>query len=752
MANETVEIIEQDRLDAENFLVQVLSDKVPNGDFGKGDALRDFSVTAMSVIFAFLRREVDNVKKHQSLLLLQDDTGTDVDQAVDEILSNFFITRKTGRKSMGTVTLYFSQKPDSSSSVTVPTDSVFFKSSALPFLLNSDTALVYGASSFAPVADTTGAVTSYAIRVPVIALNAGSQYDVEAGPFVSFPKLQYAMKAENTAPFSGGASTESTADMIKRATTAISERSLNSPRAIDATLKNEFTTVDDLKVFGFGTPEMIRDLVTEEGTAIRLHTGGFTDVYLKGPITESSEFTGEIGGVFSDQRPGYYIFRDSLVDFEVENVAIGDVLHIYNNRPSEASEYIIKDVTPKALYVSRRSQFPRELPEVEDAYTDGVVSPSTVNRFSATNHTFVAADVDKWVRIYDSASGNDGTYIVSSVASPPDNYAMLLSTDPAIPDPITFNAETGINWELLTTVVEYSAGIVGPAYAEKVARRVGGAFTKIEQRSGVVVLPPEPIYRIREVYIEDSTDPELSVSGRITFLTRANTDTPAEPKDYPADPLDPDRLQYRVLCRNPEEAFSGWQLLELLVSWPEDETKFDGKTLHVVYDTLTGYNSTWEFMLQTDQRLACASVIPKGLHPVYLSMNIRYATAKMAIESLDTAAAAQALAAYINDFDVQEDFDISDVAAFLRTTYGVIGYIAPIVINYDLIAPDGRVIHYQTKDTGSNPGKIVIDADHYHPDYLMNDYDKLDDPLVEGVSSNTLRFLASSDMITFEAI
>jgi len=207
-----------------------------------------------------------------------------------------------------------------------------------------------------------------------------------------------------------------------------------------------------------------------------------------------------------------------------------------------------------------------------------------------------------------------------------------------------------------------------------------------------------------------------------------------------------------VLCRNPEEAFSGWQLLELLVSWPEDETKFDGKTLHVVYDTLTGYDSTWEFMLQTDQRLACASVIPKGLHPVYLSMNIRYATAKMAIESLDTAAAAQALAAYINDFDVQEDFDISDVAAFLRTTYGVIGYIAPIVINYDLIAPDGRVIHYQTKDTGSNPGKIVIDADHYHPDYLMNDYDKLDDPLVEGVSSNTLRFLASSDMITFEAI
>jgi hypothetical protein len=89
----TYSIIEQDRIDAENFLEQFLTDSVPNADFRKGGALRDFAVGALASIFAYMKKEVDYVKARQSLLLLGTLTGSDVDSAVDEILSNWFISR-----------------------------------------------------------------------------------------------------------------------------------------------------------------------------------------------------------------------------------------------------------------------------------------------------------------------------------------------------------------------------------------------------------------------------------------------------------------------------------------------------------------------------------------------------------------------------------------------------------------------------------------------------------------------------------
>ncbi len=183
-----IEIVEQDRIDAENFLQQFLQDKMPDADFGKGSALRDFSVTSMAYIFAYLRLEADGARKRQSLLLLgelsDDGDDPDVDDAVDEILSNWFITRKTGRRSQGVISLYFSDAPATGSSVTIEPNIPFYKTATLPFILNSDTAISYSSDNMIPVSDSSGVVTEYELRVPVIALSSGVGYDVEPGSFV----------------------------------------------------------------------------------------------------------------------------------------------------------------------------------------------------------------------------------------------------------------------------------------------------------------------------------------------------------------------------------------------------------------------------------------------------------------------------------------------------------------------------------------------------------------------------------------
>jgi len=332
--------------------------------------------------------------------------------------------------------------------------------------------------------------------------------------------------------------------------------------------------------------------------------------------------------------------------------------------------------------------------------------------------------------------------VIDSVATAPDNYAVLVDVDG---NPVVFVNETGVTWDLLSRVVEYSIGSNSPAYDNRVSRRLSGQFTKTIQQAGRILLPAKPTYLIRDVYITDDTDPDLSVTGRITFLTRVNT-TPAKPQVNPGDPLDPALLQYQVTCHNPEESQSGYQVMELVVGCTGEEDRFDGKTLHVVYDSLVDYDTIWSYMTGADHRLTCATNIPRGLHPVYLSMSIGYSLAKNAIASLDESAAKQSLAAYINTFSSTESFDVTDVVAHLRSTYDVIGRIEPITIYYKLYAPDGRVIYYKTTD------QLVIDTSKYDTTYSGDPNNTLDEPISQGVSDDVVRYLTTEDMITFTAV
>lgn len=738
----TVSILEQDRVDAENVLEQFLRDKAP-GDYSKGTALHDLAVTAFSNIFAYLRQDNDNTRKRQSLLLLANDSGTDVDDMVDEILSNFFLTRKTGRKSRGVITIYFNTLPGETEALVIQATTLFFRTTTLAFKPDSDVNLTYTAKDMFAVTRTSGTtgvytpVVEYGLRVPVIAVDSGVSYDIVPGSFISWQfRNPYVTRVENTTKFSGGGDKESTAQMLERAPTAISVRDLNSARSIDAVLREEFPEIDEVFVTGMGDPEMRRDLVTEDAAHLYLHVGACTDIYLRCPLVEA-EYTAVVGGLATDPRSAYCVLRDAnIADFVATGVVRGDVIQMYNNLESEPDQYIVHDVAPYGVIVSSRSPFPRVLPKVQYSYsTDASVGPTatggTDRILSQAKYTFTTADVGKYVSL------PSGVFQITSVNTTP-NYVVVQEGTGVSP---VFTNATNLNWELLTDVVDYSIGHT--SQDDVVARRFGGRFTKDIQHSGFVVLPSLPIYRISDVYIT-STDPDLSVDGRITFARRLNGDAvPAPLNPTPPPTYDPALLSYRVWSRNPTETQSGWQVMELQVGWDTNMSRFDGETLHVVFDTLSGYESIWAFVTGVNRRLTCASTLPRGLNPVYVAMDIKYKLSEKAATGLDTDAAATALAEYITQHETLLTLDTSDVVAFLRKTYDVIGSIAPLTISYNLYAPDGRVIHYQTLD------EVRIDADKYHPTYAGSAENRLDDPLLYGVSDRTLRLVSVPDLITF---
>ena len=92
-------ISDQDLRDAENFLTQFLKEKITTASFEKGGAVRDIMVKGFTYVYAFLRGEIDRVTARQSILRIQEELTDDDDiaQAVDEILSNWFFSRKAGQ-------------------------------------------------------------------------------------------------------------------------------------------------------------------------------------------------------------------------------------------------------------------------------------------------------------------------------------------------------------------------------------------------------------------------------------------------------------------------------------------------------------------------------------------------------------------------------------------------------------------------------------------------------------------------------
>jgi hypothetical protein len=820
---ESIIITEEDRVEAENILEQFLTDKMGDeADFSKGGALRDLTIGALAYIYAYMKKERDYILARQSLLLLGSLTGTDVDDAVDEILSNWFVTRKTGRESTGTATVYLNAQE----SVTIPTTARFYKTADLQFKINSETDLAYSEDDLMPISDSSGEIVAYSFDVPLISVDKGEEYDISPGAFADFTKFASSIiRVENTSTFSGGSATETTEEMLERSETAVTVRDLNSARSIDAVLKEEFTTVDDVTVIGYGDAEMVRDLVIEEATNTRIHAGGHVDAYLRTPITSDKTFTGTVGSTFTDPRPGYFILRDSSVA-NFEDVEVGDILEIYNHLPaSEPNRYIVKNSTNYGVYVSERTPFPGALPEIEESFDDGAVTTGSA-QLESTGHTFATIlathsdgsvvtgvttfvtagaytfttdDLDRYIRITGSGSGNDGTWEIVSIVDPstvelrdadgnPPSFTtegsltwdLMTSTDvgkyvrisnstlgndgvwrivaivdadhvelrDALYASPTFTTESGLDWELLTRVVEYSIGKNPPHYNDRVTRRLSGEFTRIIQNDGRILLPAEPIYRITDVSFASTTSP-YEVDNRVTFPNRVNV----EPEYIlPANPED---LSFQVIGYNPGEIPSGWQVLELDIGWPdgagtyEQKNYFNDQSLRVTYDALTGYDAIWTYMISGDQRILCGSVIPKGLHPVYLHMNINYRTAKTATEGLDTDEAAAGLAAFINDFDTREDMDTSDMVAYLRENFDVIGYIQPMVIYYDLLSPDGRVIYYKTEDQVVIDSDRIIDPDTDLPPTTAQTELRLDEPIALGVSDNTVRYLTVAELITF---
>jgi len=372
--------------EAARFMQSFLLTKIPDGDFTEGSPLYDHTIQGFAFIFAYLRKQIGIVRARQSLLTLVNlPVEESVDDATDAILGNLLLYRSAGKLARGPGTIHLSQRSD----LLIPVSTRFFKTNAHVFLIEATDDLFIPASDLRPVSGPDGRTTSWVTpTLPLVAVRSGKDYNLAAGPFVSFTRFHpYVTQVENVADFTGGDGTQSTSNFVENARTALSLRALLNPGSNSAVLRPRFD-IEQVTTITTGAPEMNRDLVTEIGTGISLHVGGHMDIYVRRAVRQTTERL-QVGGAVN--RADDRTVRLHWVDGGPLNfltgagitapVEPGDVLSVTAGLPEAPFQFKVTRVEPQALVVSSRLPFSQATDELPTQPALGLSVGNNYSRF-----------------------------------------------------------------------------------------------------------------------------------------------------------------------------------------------------------------------------------------------------------------------------------------------------------------------------------------------------------------------------------
>lgn len=322
---------------------------------------------------------------------------------------------------------------------------------------------------------------------------------------------------------------------------------------------------------------------------------------------------------------------------------------------------------------------------------------------------------------------NDGLRLIVSERSP-----FPVATDEASP----------------ITTVTYVIGRIGPTYNDVLADIGGipyttGLTSRSTATSGRITLPGGPVMDILDVAILNPAPVENSfkstLDGFVHFPNQVNA-TPLQSQTPTQG------LQFQTVVHSPLYAQSVAQWMEVVVGTDTNQARFDGFQLRVRYRTLASFASIDSFVRDRRERVSAAYQLPRGHHPVVVSMTIVYVLSSTATTLLDDNAIAQTVADYINAFDATAaSIDVSSIIQLVKNTYPTIANIVPLgsgqpilTIFYALRAPTGDVMTYQTVDVVNVEPSKQISGPVLQLDAL-------------GVTPRTLRYVSNAIDIVVKA-
>jgi len=279
----------QDRIATE--LQQLLTETYPTIDVSTGTVLFELLIKPASYYFAKQDVDLETVRDNYSLAQVLNSDSPD-DELVDNLLSNYNVTRKEGSSASGSLNIY----TNGNNNIYIPASASFICSGVSIRPLKS-----YVGVAGTTVYEDTDTVT----YVPFVDLGGGRKvFSIQAStvepltstlsaglPCTSDVSDSNVSSVEIGSTFTGGSAEETNAQLLDRARLGVNAKVLTGKDNIQQFLvSNEDLIVQDARVFGMGDALQTRDSVNNGG----ISSGGRVDAYIRTavvPVAQDAPIT-----------------------------------------------------------------------------------------------------------------------------------------------------------------------------------------------------------------------------------------------------------------------------------------------------------------------------------------------------------------------------------------------------------------------------------------------------------------------------
>jgi hypothetical protein len=259
-------------------LATQLQEMNPELDLRRG-VFHDMLAYYHAVLETAIRTNLERYQSARSLQQIEADPTLADETVVNEVLSNWGVTRRTGTKAIGPVTIELAI----ASSVVIP--------SGFTFQANGNQ---YSSTDTFTARTTEGQVSSptdrlltqlsngnWAFVIEVESDEIGAAYKLNSGDLiVPVSSVANYVTSYVTSGFSDGTDTETNAQLIEELQLGIAAKALSNRTNMRAYLRTvaTFDSVTNQSIVGYGDPEMLRD----QHTIFPVSYGGRVDWYIRG--------------------------------------------------------------------------------------------------------------------------------------------------------------------------------------------------------------------------------------------------------------------------------------------------------------------------------------------------------------------------------------------------------------------------------------------------------------------------------------
>ncbi len=629
-------------LPVETMIRQILSEEYPKLNTAVGSAVYDLIITPAAIIQQAMRDRMRVIQRNQSIR----NYATMLPEEMDRLAANFFVERRAGTRATGLQRVYFT----SLQNIEIPSSAEFSDDSGHVFRPISPVTLSATALAINTIPDT----GEYYVDVAIIADQVGEEHRLDEGRITRFSGIQNATRTTNLFRLSGGRYAESNSELYVRIKNSLATRDSVKSASLKSMILDNFDTVTDVIVQGYGDPLMTRDTATVVLSIDKIFPGSFAQK-VNLPLDSSGEVAwdnedgdritaplgGYVGAIYDLTGKDFNQLRVSAdgVSFDIISVQPGfKVQFLDEDDPDRNTLFVVTRVEEVPIEYGgdnvKVARLDRALSQttLPDSVGDG--SEYTLLGFVNTNTFHIGGKTDVYIK---SISDTEKSVIISSLPPTEDSSTSEIPLTPS------FVSSTGVS------LFENNIGFDSPVMTVVKVEQLDAASDEVVLRT----LTPDIHYKVVK----------STARGRFT------------------------RVDNDVLRIEGVEEITDENGDSTGVSVP----MFIGERIKVTYVTNSDINTIQTFVDNDSRRMVAKDIQVLPLNVVLLDVNLSYAGSRLASEI------SEIVSRYLDRKSPGSSITVNELLTVLAY-FGVTDVTMPVRLTAITDNGDGTVTTEQSED------------------------------------------------------